>query len=93
MKDKLTGPALGGTTGRWAKYPREDLYGFIRHSQQMIKARHPRARQLWKEYQPTTMNNFPALTDQDLEALLKYIEANVSYGQVMATDGRSASLF
>ena len=26
MKDKLTGPALGGTQERWAAYPKEDLY-------------------------------------------------------------------
>jgi len=43
MKTDLTGPALSGTEDRWADYPREDLYGWIRNSQAMIAAGHPRA--------------------------------------------------
>ena len=33
MRDKLTGPALGGVEERWAEYDREDLYKWIRNSQ------------------------------------------------------------
>ena len=44
MKDKLTGPALGGTEERWAAYPRTDLYKWIRASQSMIDAGHPALR-------------------------------------------------
>ncbi|MDP4710067.1 MAG: cytochrome c class I, partial [Saprospiraceae bacterium] len=43
MKSNLTGPALGGVEGRWADYPKEDLYSWIRNSQGMINAGHPRA--------------------------------------------------
>ena len=43
MKDKLTGPALGGVQERWAAYPKEDLYSWIRNSQAMINSGHPRA--------------------------------------------------
>ncbi len=74
MKDKLTGPALAGTQERWAKYPRKDLYNFIRHAPQMLKSKHPRARQLWKENKPTVMDEFSALTDENITALLVYIE-------------------
>ena len=44
MKDDMTGPALGGAEERWADYPREDLYSWVRNSAGMIQAGHPRAR-------------------------------------------------
>ncbi|HMQ49185.1 MAG TPA: c-type cytochrome [Saprospiraceae bacterium] len=73
MKSKLTGPALGGLEERWADYPREDLYSWIRNSQAMIQAGHPRATELWNEWKPTVMNNFLNLTDADIENVLAYI--------------------
>src|SRR6056297_3690275 len=74
MKDDLTGPALGGTQERWAEYPREDLYTWIRYSQRLISEGHPRANELWDEWKPTVMNNFPNLTDQEIENVLAYIK-------------------
>src|SRR6056297_4106070 len=74
MKDDLTGPALGGTQERWAEYPREDLYTWIRYSQRMISDGHPRATELWGTWKPTVMNNFPNLTDQEIENVLAYIQ-------------------
>lgn len=73
MKDKMTGPALGGSEERWAAYPREDLYSWIRNSQAMISAGHPRATELWNEWKPTVMTSFTPLTDQEIENLLAYI--------------------
>ncbi len=73
MKDKLTGPALGGMEERWAAYPREDLYSWIRNSQGLIAAGHPRATELWAEWKPNIMTNFPNLTDQQIENLIAYI--------------------
>ena len=76
MKDRLTGPALVDVEDRWAKFPRKDLFNFIRHSQAMIKARHPRARALWKEYKPAVMNDFSNLSDQDMEDILRFIDGH-----------------
>jgi len=77
MKSDLTGPALAGVTERWEQYPKEDLYRFIRSSQQLIKEeQHPRAMELWKKWKPTVMNNFSELTDEEIQALLAYIELN-----------------
>ncbi|MFN7119765.1 MAG: c-type cytochrome [Saprospiraceae bacterium] len=73
MKDRLTGPALGGVEERWAAYPRTDLYSWIRNSQGLIAAGHPRANELWAEWKPNLMNNFPNLTDAQIENLLAYI--------------------
>ena len=46
MKDDLTGPALGAVEERWADYPEEDLYNWIRNSGAMIADGHPRAVEL-----------------------------------------------
>jgi mono/diheme cytochrome c family protein len=72
MKDNLTGPALGGAEDRWAAFPRKDLYEWIRHSQRQIKSGHPRATELWKQWQPVIMNDFSGLSDADIEAILTY---------------------
>ena len=73
MKTAATGPALAGTEERWADYPREDLYEWIRNSQAQIASGHPRAVELWNEYKPTVMQPFPNLTDDNIESLLLYI--------------------
>lgn len=73
MKSKLTGPALGGVEERWADYPREDLYAWVRNSQALISTGHPRANELWDEWK-SVMNNFPNLTDDQIENILAYID-------------------
>ena len=75
MKDVLTGPALGGVTDRWAAHPREDLYAWIRNSQLLIDKEHPRAVAVWREWSPTVMSSYPALSDDQCADLLAYIEA------------------
>ncbi len=82
MKSALTGPALANAEEYWADYPREDLYNWIRNSQAMISAGHPRAVELWNEYKPTVMTAFPNLTDEDIESILLYINgvATGTYG-------------
>jgi hypothetical protein len=74
MKNDLTGPALGGVQTRWADYPREDLYAWIHNSQAMINSGHPRATELWNKWKPTVMNSFPALTAEEIESVLLYID-------------------
>ncbi len=73
MKTKSTGPALGGVEERWADYPKEDLYAWIRGSQQMVQAGHPKATELWDEWKPTVMTNFPNLSDAQIDNILAYI--------------------
>ena len=72
MKDDLTGPALGGFQERWAAYPREDLYSWIRNSTALISSGHPRAVELWNQWKPTVMTNV-ALADEDIEHVFAYI--------------------
>lgn len=73
MRDNLTGPALGGVQERWASFPQEDLYGWIRNSQALIASGHPRANAVFKEW-GTIMTAFPTLSDQEIANLLAYIQ-------------------
>ncbi len=73
MKSNLTGPALGGVEERWSAYPKADLYKWIRASQAMVASGHPRAVELWAKWKPTLMNNFTALTDEQIASTLLYI--------------------
>ena len=82
-----TGPALAGTEERWADYPREDLYGWIRNSQAMIKAGHPRAVELWADWKPTVMTSWPNLTDDDIESILLHVDAVVNAVPVVDAAG------
>lgn len=74
MTDDLTGPALGGVTNRWADFPKEDLYKWIRNSQKLISEKHPRAVKVSEEWDNAIMNAFPNLKDEEIEAILTYIE-------------------
>lgn len=74
MVDDLTGPALGGVQGRWGDYPREDLRYFVRYSQRMIQEGHPKAVEIWNEWEPAIMNNFPNLSDQEIDNILAYVD-------------------
>lgn len=88
MKSKLTGPALGGTQERWADYPQEDLYTWIRNSQSMVNT-HPRGKELWAEWGPVVMTTFGTLTDQDIANILGYID-HVYTGADQAAAGGGA---
>ena len=72
MKSDLTGPALGGVEERWADYPREDLYAWIRNSSALAATGQPRAVEMI-DWSSSLMQAFPNLTDEDLESLLAYI--------------------
>lgn len=74
MKDDLTGPALAGVRERWSDYPKDELYRFIRKSQEMIWEGHPQAVAVWNEWKPVVMNNFSELSDREIEALLDDVD-------------------
>lgn len=73
MKDKMTGPALGGVEERWGAFPRTDLYKWIRNSQSLLATGHPRATAIWNEYKPIVMSNFN-LSDAEIENVLAYVK-------------------
>ncbi|NND33095.1 MAG: c-type cytochrome [Saprospiraceae bacterium] len=82
MVQALTGPALGGVQERWAEFPETDLYAWIRNSIALVESGHPRAVQVYNEYNKQQMQAFPNLTDDDIASLLLYIDGvyNGTYG-------------
>ena len=72
MRSKSTGPALGGVTDRWEN--KALLYDFIRNSQAVIASKDAYAVALFNEYGKSVMTSFPNLTDEEIDALLEYIE-------------------
>ena len=91
MVDKLTGPALVGFEERWADYPREDLYQWIRASQKMIADGHPKATELWSEWSPTVMTNFTDLTDEEIEGIFAYVDEVVNKKDEVVAGGGGAT--
>lgn len=74
MKSKMTGPALGGVQDRWADYPIEDLYAWVRNSQAMVESGHPKAVEIYTEYNKVAMLPFPGFSDQDIQNVLAYVD-------------------
>jgi len=101
MKDDLTGPALGGVEERWAEYPQEDLYSWIRNSQKLIGTGHPRAVQLYNDWNKSVMNSFTQFTDEQIANVLAYIDFQYNYvpegvvtdGVVVAEEEDNSTLF
>ena len=90
MKTASTGPALGGFQDRWADFPEEDLYTWVRASQSMVQANHPRAVEIFNEYK-SVMQNFPNLTDDHIASIFAYIngvaDGSFVVGTGVAADG------
>ena len=76
----FTGPALRGVTARWES--EADLISWIKNSQAMINSGHPRAVQLFDEWNQSVMPAFLTLTDEDVLNILEYVEN----GATEATD-------
>lgn len=74
MTTDLTGPALKGVSERWSDYPVEDLYSWIRNSEKLIAAKHPRALEVAKAWDYSKMNSMEHLSNEDIAHLIEYIE-------------------
>ncbi|MDF2382188.1 cytochrome c [Nostoc ellipsosporum NOK] len=66
-----TGTPLAGVEQRW---PREALYAWIRNNKALIESGYPRAVEIAK-YSPTTMDLFPALSNETIDNIIAYINA------------------
>ena len=71
LKKKAVGPALKGVS---AKYDKEWLYSWIKNSSAMIKSGDAQAIAIWEEYNKSVMNNFPQLSNQDIDNILAYTD-------------------
>ncbi len=69
---RLTGPALGDVIGRRSP---EWIYKFVRSSQSLIKSGDADAITVFNEYNQVLMPDQTDLTDQDIDGILAYTEA------------------
>lgn len=78
VNKKLTGPALAGVEDRWSD--KKNLYAWIKNSQAFLKTGDAYANKLYNEYNKIAMNQFPNLSDKDIDAILTYIKAAPAAG-------------
>ncbi|MEM8907194.1 MAG: cytochrome c [Bacteroidota bacterium] len=73
MEDDMTGPALAGVKQRWVG--REELlYRWIRNSAEVLAEGDAYAVALFQNWNKSVMSAFPNLSDEDIDALLAYID-------------------
>ena len=94
---KMTGPALEGVTERWdeagefqGKDGKEWLYEWIRNWEDPVAAGYPYAIEM-KDFDPSAMNIFEKLSDEDIEKILLYSDNSTAFGAPVASadDGGS----
>lgn len=75
-----TGPALIGVTQRWkdagsyqGKTGKQWLYAWIKNWHEPVDAKYPYAVSI-QNYSPSFMNTFTSLKDEDIDAILHYVE-------------------
>ena len=75
MKSNMTGPALGGVRERWSDYPISDLYDWIRNPIGLVEKGHPRAVEVFIEWNRIPMTSFNNFSDEEIGAILTYVES------------------
>ena len=82
-KGRLTGPDLKEV---YLKYDSTDLIKWIKSSQTVIKSGDPEAVALYEEYSEVIMPDFLSLTDNDISAIIKYIQFESEGGELISSD-------
>jgi mono/diheme cytochrome c family protein len=82
VNKKLTGPALAGVEDRWPE--KKNLYAWIKNSAAFLKTGDPYANNLYNEYNKVAMNQFPGLSEADIDAILAYIKTVPAPGAASA---------
>ncbi len=79
---QLVGPALSGVEDRWDD--KAMLYDWVRNSAAVIKKGYPRAVAVYNEYKRVQMAAFPELKNEDIDAILGYINTGGAKAAVAA---------
>jgi mono/diheme cytochrome c family protein len=69
---KLVGPGLAGISDRWPD--RDKLRAWIRNAPEFLKTGDAYANKLFEEYNKAIMSPFPHLKDDEIDAIVDYIE-------------------
>ena len=75
------GPQLGGLT---TEISADWIHHFIRDSKKMIESGDERALQLFKKYKRAVMPSFATLKDDEVNAIIAFLNTHKSPGQQMA---------
>jgi len=78
MKADMTGPALGGVLQRW-NGDTTRLYDFIRNAQMYIDTANDPYATAIGEWDTSVMQSFPELANENIDAILEYIEGSNTY--------------
>ena len=73
VNKRSTGPALAGVEDRWPD--KTKLHAWVKNSAAFLKTGDVYANNLYNEYNKTAMNQFPGLSDKDIDAILAYIKS------------------
>lgn len=79
IQQQRIGPKMAGVTEKYAG-EEEWLYQWIKNAPAMISAGDPKATALYEEYSPNMMSAFPALTTENIDAILTYVEVESEKG-------------
>ncbi len=80
---KSTGPALAGVEDRWPD--KAKLHAWIKNSAAFLKTGDVYATNLYNEYNKTAMNQFPGLTDKEIDAIIAYVNTVPAPGSEKTT--------
>ena len=72
INKRLTGPALAGINERVTD--KKLLHDWIRNNKKVLQSGNDYFNTLYKEYGQVSMNVFPNLSDDDIDAILAYID-------------------
>jgi mono/diheme cytochrome c family protein len=89
VNKKLTGPALAGVEDRWPE--KKNLYAWIKNSAAFLKTGDAYANNLYNEYNKVAMNQFPGLSEADIDAILAYIKTVPAPGSAPAGGAAGAA--
>lgn len=73
INDNMIGPALKGAMKRWDD-DTVAIRSFIKNSSQLIKDGNARAIEVYHKWNKSLMTPMPHLTNEDIDAILDYIE-------------------
>ncbi|MEO7310246.1 MAG: c-type cytochrome [Chitinophagaceae bacterium] len=76
VDQNLTGPALMGVEDRWPD--KAKLHAWIKNNNKVLASGDAYANALYLKWNKTAMNQFPNLTDPEIDGILKYIKDYVA---------------
>lgn len=88
LKD-ATGPALQGVDKNWPS--KEWGYDWIHNPSGMIASGDKHANEVFAKYKPTVMTAFPQLKNEEIDAIIKYVNEYKAPGATAAAGGGAAS--